>query len=84
MLARRHAVLVATVTDPDLVRLMRTPPIEPTDVYATTAALDLLDSRALAAQRLRRAGARVVEASPDALLGCLRGRLPADQDDAAV
>ncbi len=66
VLVRRHAVLVATVTDPDLIRLLRTPPTDPTDVFATAAALDLLDSRALAAQRLRRAGARVVEASPDA------------------
>lgn len=66
VLTRRHAVLVATVTDPDLAGLLRTPPNDPTDVFATAAALDLLDSRALAATRLRRAGARVIESAPDA------------------
>ncbi len=66
VLTRRHAVLVATVTDPDLAGLLRTPPSDPTDVFATAAALDLLDSRALAATRLRRAGARVIESAPDA------------------
>ncbi len=65
VLTRRHAVVVATVTDPDLIGLVRNPPREMTDVYAAAAALDLLDSRALAASQLRRAGARVVEAEPE-------------------
>jgi hypothetical protein len=55
VLARRHAVLTATVTDPDLERLVHAPPASDTDVYAAAAALDLLDARALAAALLRRA-----------------------------
>jgi uncharacterized protein (DUF58 family) len=78
VIARRHAVLVATVTDPDLVGFVHTPPAHPADVYSAAVALDLLDSRALAAARLRRAGARVIDAPPDALAGaCVRGYLNA-------
>lgn len=69
VIARRHAVMVATVTDPDLDRLVRTLPTRDTDVYATAAALELLDARARAAAQLRRAGARVVEAAPGAFAG---------------
>jgi uncharacterized protein (DUF58 family) len=64
VLARRHAVLTATVTDPDLERLVRAAPASEPDVYAAATALDLLDARARAAARLRRGGARVVEAEP--------------------
>ncbi len=78
VLARRHAVLVATVTDPDLEQLVHAAPAEPADVYATAVALELLDSRAEAALLLRRAGARVVEASPDAFAAaCVRAYLTA-------
>jgi len=65
VLARRHAVLTATVTDPDLERLVRAPPAIPADVYAAAAAIDLLDARARAAALLQRGGARVVEAEPE-------------------
>ena len=58
VLARRHAVLAATVTDPDLERLVRTAPTAESDVYAAAVALDLLDARARAAALLRRGGAR--------------------------
>jgi uncharacterized protein (DUF58 family) len=67
VLARRHAVLIVTVTDPDLARLVDTPPSAAADVYAAAAALDLLDARSRAAALLRRGGARVVEAPPDSL-----------------
>jgi uncharacterized protein (DUF58 family) len=67
VLARRHAVLTVTVTDPDLERLVATPPQTGTDVYAAAAAVDLLDARSRAAALLRRSGARVVEAPPDLL-----------------
>jgi uncharacterized protein (DUF58 family) len=78
VLARRHAVLVATVTDPDLEQVLHAEPAEPADVYATAVALTLLDSRARAALRLRRAGARVVEAAPDAFAAaCVRAYLTA-------
>jgi uncharacterized protein (DUF58 family) len=78
VLARRHVVLTATVTDPDLERLLRTPPGSEADVYAAAAALDLLDARARAAALLRRAGARVVEAAPPAFpAACVQAYLNA-------
>jgi uncharacterized protein (DUF58 family) len=78
VLARRHAVTVATVSDPDLIELVRTEPAKPDDVYAAAAALDLLDARARAAALVRRAGARVVEAPPGAFPGaCVRAYLTA-------
>jgi uncharacterized protein (DUF58 family) len=67
VLARRHAVVVASVTDPDLERLVHEPPPSPADVYAAAVALDVLDARARVAAQLRRAGADVVEAHPDLL-----------------
>jgi uncharacterized protein (DUF58 family) len=67
VLARRHAVVVASCSDPDLDALVRTEPADTADVYATAAALDLLDERAAVGARLRRAGADVVEAKPSAL-----------------
>jgi uncharacterized protein (DUF58 family) len=78
VLARRHALLTATVTDPDLERLVQTPPASDNDVYAAAAALDLLDARARAAALLRRAGARVVEAAPPAFpAACVHAYLAA-------
>jgi uncharacterized protein (DUF58 family) len=73
VIARRHAVLVASVTDPDLDRLVRTLPGAETDVYAAAAALEVLDARARAAAQLRRAGARVIEAAPGAFAGACVG-----------
>ncbi len=67
VLARRHAVVVAGVTDPDLEQMVHAPPRAPADVYATAVALDVLDARARVAAQLRRAGADVVEARPDLL-----------------
>lgn len=78
VLTRRHAVLIATVTDPDIEQLIDTPLRDPADVYAAAAAHDLLDSRARAAVLLRRAGARVVQASPESLApACVQAYLTA-------
>ena len=78
VLSRRHAVLTATVTDPDLERILRTAPERSGDVYAAAAALDLLDARARAAALLRRSGARVVEAAPNAFAAaCVQAYLAA-------
>ncbi|MDQ6606994.1 MAG: DUF58 domain-containing protein, partial [Actinomycetota bacterium] len=78
VLARRHAVTVATVSDPDLMALVASEPEEPADVYAAAAALDLLDARARAAALVRRAGAQVIEAPPGAFPGaCVRAYLTA-------
>jgi uncharacterized protein (DUF58 family) len=68
VLARRHAVAVASVADPDLEHAVSTPPARPSDVYAAAVALDVLDARARVAAQLRRSGAQdVVEAPPDSL-----------------
>jgi uncharacterized protein (DUF58 family) len=67
VLARRHAVVVAGVIDPDLEDILRTPPRAPSDVYAAAVALDVQDARARVAALLRRGGAEVVEARPSAL-----------------
>lgn len=64
VLARRHAVLVASVLDPDLEQLVRAQPSDDRDVLAAAAAVDLLAARARAAQLLRRSGAQVVQAMP--------------------
>ena len=67
VLARRHAVVVASVADPDLEQMVHTSPRAPADVYAAAVALDVLDARARVAAQLRREGADVVEALPETL-----------------
>jgi uncharacterized protein (DUF58 family) len=67
VLARRHAVAVASARDPDLEALAAKEPQAVADVFATTVALDVLDARAEAAAAIRRAGAEVIEASPERL-----------------
>jgi uncharacterized protein (DUF58 family) len=62
VLARRHAVTVATVRDPDLDDVLATPPDSGHDVGAQAVALDVLDARARTAHMLRRTGAQIVEA----------------------
>ncbi len=78
VLARRHAVIIATASDPDLREFVAEEPEELADVYAAAAAIELLDARARAAAQLRRAGARVVEAPPEQLaVACTRAYLTA-------
>ena len=67
VLVRRHAVIVASVVDDDLSELVRRAPTGVIDVYAATVAVDVLDARARAVARLRRAGADVVEAPAHSL-----------------
>jgi uncharacterized protein (DUF58 family) len=67
VLARRHAVAVASARDPELDALAMKEPQAVADVFATTVALDVLDARAQAAAAIRRAGAEVIEASPERL-----------------
>ncbi len=76
VLARRHAVVIASVRDPDLDAPLVRAPQTPRDVYAGAVALDVLDGRAQVMQRLRHHGATVIEASPE-LLGeaCVRAYL---------
>jgi uncharacterized protein (DUF58 family) len=67
VLARRHAVVVASVRDPDVDAAVRTPPRDVSDVCAAAVALDLIEARASVGARLRAAGATVVEAAPGRL-----------------
>lgn len=76
LLARRHAVVLASVTDPDLEAAIRTPPARARDVYAQTVALDVLGARARVAASLRHAGCQVVEEPPERLAAaCVRAYL---------
>ena len=59
VLTRRHAVIVASVRDPDLDAALRREPATGHDVYAAAVAVDVLDERQRVASRLRHArGAR--------------------------
>jgi uncharacterized protein (DUF58 family) len=76
VLCRRHAVIVASVAEPDVQQLVGEPPEQESDVYAQAAALELLDARRRATARLRAGGARMVEASPSAFsAACVRAYL---------
>ena len=76
VLARRHAVIVASVRDPDLDAALRRQPSSTADVYGSAVAIDVLEERQRVANRLEHAGARVVEAPPGALgESCVRAYL---------
>lgn len=62
VLTRRHAVVVASVIDPELESYIKSEPTRPFDVYAAAVALDLAAASERAAQSLRSAGATVVQA----------------------
>ena len=61
VLARRHAVTVASVIDPDLEAIVQDDPAVAVDVYRQVVAIDVLADRARVRHLLRRAGAAVVE-----------------------
>jgi uncharacterized protein (DUF58 family) len=76
LLARRHAVVVASVRDPDVDRAVRSEPRDRGDVYRAAVALELLDGRARVVAELRRAGAEVIESAPEHLAAaCVRAYL---------
>ncbi len=76
VLVRRHAVIVASVRDPDLDATVGHAPETVRDVYASAVAVDVLEARRQVLARLRHTGASVVEAGPS-LLGeaCVRAYL---------
>jgi uncharacterized protein (DUF58 family) len=67
VLVRRHAVVVAGASDPDLVDLVTRPPAGARDLHAATVAADLLAERDDVRARLSAAGALVVDAPVDRL-----------------
>ena len=74
VLARRHAAMVVSAADPSLARLAS----DRDRPAVALAALDVLATRRQAALTLKRSGARVLEAEPDALAArCLDAYLTA-------
>jgi uncharacterized protein (DUF58 family) len=67
LVVRHHAVLIASVTDPDLVGWARSTATDPEAVYRKAAALDALDQRRRLTGRLGRLGAQVIDAPPGKL-----------------
>lgn len=67
VLARRHAVAVASAADSDLIGLTIRPPETPADVYRSAAAIDVLNARGRVGTSLRAMGAEVLEAPVDKL-----------------
>lgn len=61
VVARHHAVVVATAVDDEVARLLRTPPSVAFDTYAAAVAVDVIEARSAAAAALQRAGAVVVD-----------------------
>ena len=64
VIARRHAVIVASVTDPDLQSAVTQQPESTRDVYGAAVAVEVLAARTRVAARLRGMGAVVIEAPP--------------------
>jgi uncharacterized protein (DUF58 family) len=67
VLSRRHAVVVASPSDPALAALADAKGADPLTVARATVAGDVLKARARAAAQVRAAGARVLEAPPEKL-----------------
>jgi uncharacterized protein (DUF58 family) len=73
VLVRRHAVVIASASNPDVEALAHAP-----DPFRAAAARDLLAARARATTALRGAGATVVEAAPGTLnAACVQAYLRA-------
>ncbi|CAA9498416.1 MAG: hypothetical protein AVDCRST_MAG85-1607, partial [uncultured Solirubrobacteraceae bacterium] len=67
VLARRHALVVAGVADPDLRAILDREPSSENDVLASAVAVEVSRARAAAAASLGAMGAEVIDARPDEL-----------------
>jgi uncharacterized protein (DUF58 family) len=67
VLTRRHAVVVASPSDPVLEAIAHAAPTDRLSHARATVANDVLAARARAAAQVRAAGARVIEAPPEKL-----------------
>jgi uncharacterized protein (DUF58 family) len=65
VLVRRHAVVIASVIDPDIERAVATGSESTSAAYVAAVALDVLDERRRVVARLQHAGAEVLEAERD-------------------
>lgn len=73
VLARRHAVVVATTLDDEIEACVSRPPQRPSDVYAASLAVELRSERDRVVGQLRSSGALVVQGQPSRLGGkCAR------------
>ena len=78
VLARRHAVAVASAADPDLDAAVTRPPRAELDVYRAAVALRVLAARRRTAVLLRRSGADLIEAPAGSLgAACVKAYLRA-------
>jgi uncharacterized protein (DUF58 family) len=78
MLARRHALLVVSASDPALEQAALAPAANALDAARSLVVIDVLEARAAAAATLRRSGATVIEAGARELPErCLRAYLDA-------
>ncbi len=76
VLARRHAVTLVSVTDPDLELAVAGRPSELLDVFRAGVALDVLAERRRAAAITRSVGGEIVEADAEKLAGaCVQSYL---------
>jgi uncharacterized protein (DUF58 family) len=76
ILLRRHPVLIASCSDPDLAAAVSTPPDDVRQVMRAAVALDVLASKARSVTLLTKLGADVVEAHPRSLgPACVRSYL---------
>ncbi|MEO6627771.1 MAG: DUF58 domain-containing protein, partial [Aquihabitans sp.] len=67
VLVRRHAVIIAGASDPDLVGAVTTRPASMRDLHRATVASDLLAERDVVRAKLQGAGAVVLDAPADHL-----------------
>lgn len=73
VLARKHAVAVATIVDPELSAPLRNAPSSAADVARQAVALEVIRARRRAGAQITAAGARVVEAEAGSLgAACVR------------
>lgn len=71
LIARDHVVVLASVQDPEVVRLATSTPEDPSGSYAKAAAIAALEERRLLTARLRGLGVTVVDAPPGRLAPAL-------------
>jgi uncharacterized protein (DUF58 family) len=61
LLARRHLLLVVTISDPDIVAAAGQRPLDSTAVYQRAAAVEFLEERAIALNTLQRQGVHTLD-----------------------
>ncbi len=67
LLARRHLVVVASLSDPDLMAMAERLPDDSRQAYEAVVARRLLDERRALLERLERAGIATLQGSPESL-----------------